>query len=621
VSTATVRKGLKNLTAEKSFDGEAFLKRVGNSPGVYVMQDCEGHSLYVGKAKDLRKRLASYFGKRALPAKTELMVSQISNIKIITTHTESEALLLENNLIKEKKPRYNVIFKDDKSYPYIRVTTHHPYPGISFYRGSLKRSGLFFGPYANIAAVREILGQLQKIIPVRHCSNTYFSNRSRACLQYQIKRCSGPCVGLIDPESYREDIRQIIMLLQGRSDLLSELFQKEMRSAAQVLDYERAANYRNRISALREIQSRQGNLFPIDYKIDVVTALEQNGTIVISVASIRLGQNPGDRHYIFRPLMREDAKSVLSSFLPQFYLRHIIPKEIVIAPPLKISKGLTSLLSEKAGHKVLIKVNVRGKRAEALAVSMARAEEYLFRHLASKENYEHRFASLCDDFTIDKEADRIECYDISHMGGESTVASQVVFKKDGPTISEYRRFNIKEAAPGDDYGALEEALVRRFRMVSEEKLRGTAPSILLVDGGKGQLRLASRIINALAINNVCLASIAKGRNRNPNLDRVYIYTNGRVNRVLLSRTSMHFVQEIRDEAHRFAITGHRSHRSKKRMKSTLENIAGIGTKRRQSLLLYFGGLKSIEKAGIDEIARVKGISAALARNIYRHFHS
>ena len=352
-----------------------------------------------------------------------------------------------------------------------------------------------------------------------------------------------------------------------------------------------------------------------------MTALEQNGTIVISVASIRLGQNPGDRHYIFRPLMREDAKSVLSSFLPQFYLRHIIPKEIVIAPPLKISKGLTSLLSEKAGHKVLIKVNVRGKRAEALAVSMARAEEYLFRHLASKENYEHRFASLCDDFTIDKEADRIECYDISHMGGESTVASQVVFKKDGPTISEYRRFNIKEAAPGDDYGALEEALVRRFRMVSEEKLRGTAPSILLVDGGKGQLRLASRIINALAINNVCLASIAKGRNRNPNLDRVYIYTNGRVNRVLLSRTSMHFVQEIRDEAHRFAITGHRSHRSKKRMKSTLENIAGIGTKRRQSLLLYFGGLKSIEKAGIDEIARVKGISAALARNIYRHFHS
>lgn len=582
------------------------------------MVDSDGGYLYIGKAKNLHRRLGSYFGRSGLPGKTKLMMSQVNHIETRITHTESEALLLENNLIKEKKPRYNVIFRDDKSYPYIRVTTHHPQPGISFYRGNLKQPGTFFGPYASVAAVREILSQLRKVVPVRHCSDSYFNNRSRPCLQYQIKRCSGPCVGLVDPSIYADDVRQVLMLLEGRNDSLAKLFTVKMEDAARILDYETAADYRNRISALREIQSRQNNLVPTDRDIDVVTAIERNGTMNVCVMYFRGGQNRGDRHYFFRPLLGQNSMGVLTAFLPQFYLRNVIPREIIVAPPPEAVDILANLFTEKAGHKVVIRANVRGWRAQALTLARNQAEDHLTRHLASKESYQYRFASLCRDLNVEDDAQRIECYDISHTGGEAAVASRVVFNRDGPDTSEYRRFNIKEAIPGDDYGALRETLTRRFRKISEGQ--GLIPDIVLIDGGKGHLRIAREIVERLVPHELCLATIAKGAGRRPSLDRLYGYRDHRMTALQTSPTSLHLIQQIRDEAHRFAITGHRRQRSKRHTESPLEQISGVGSKRRQSLLRYFGGLKAIERAGVDELSRAPGISSNLARRIYQNFH-
>jgi excinuclease ABC subunit C len=598
------------------FDGKTFLKTVSHSPGVYLMVDSDDRYLYVGKAKNLQRRLASYFRRSGLPDKTKLMMSKVSYIETRITHTEREALLLENDLIKEKTPRYNVIYRDDKSYPYIRVTTNHLHPGISFYRGSLKEPGTYFGPYSSVAAVREILCQLQKIIPVRHCSDSYFSNRSRPCLQYQIKRCSGPCVDLVEPSIYADDVRQVMMLLEGRDNSLAQLFTERMEGAARILDYETATVYRNRISALREIQSRQHNLLPNDKDIDVVTAIERNGTINVCVMFVRGGQNRGDRHYLFRPRLGLNSKEVLASFLPQFYFRNSIPREIVVAPRPEAVDTLASLFTEKAGHKVVIKTSVRGRRAQALTLAQNQAEDHLTRHLASKESYQYRFLSLCRDLNVKDEAERIECYDISHTGGEAVVASQVVFNRDGPDTSEYRRFNIREATPGDDYGSLRETLIRRFRKVSEGQ--GRTPDILLIDGGKGHLRIAREIIERLVPNELCLASIAKGAGRRPGLDRVYGYRDDRMSVLQTSQTSLHLIQQIRDEAHRFALTGHRRRRSKRSTESPLEQIPGIGSKRRQSLLRHFGGLKAIEDAGMDELSRAPGISPNIARAIYEY---
>lgn len=578
----------------------------------------DSRCLYVGKAKNLRRRLGSYFRRNSLDEKTKLMMSHVQHIETRVTHTESEALLLENHLIKTNKPHYNVIFRDDKSYPYIRVTTDHPSPGISFYRGSLKQPSTFFGPYASVAAVREILSQLQKIIPVRHCSDSYFSNRSRPCLQYQIERCSGPCVGLVDPSIYAEDVQQVLMMLEGRDDSLAELFTKKMENAAKILDYETATDYRDRISALREIQSRQHNLLPKDKDTDVVTAVERNGTIDVCVMFVRSGQNRGDRHYIFRPLLGQDSKEVLEAFLPQFYLRNLIPKEIIVAPTLDVTDTLSNVFTDKAGHKVVIRSNVRGRRAQALTLAHNQAEDHLARYLVSKESYQYQFSSMCRDLHVEEDAQQIECYDISHTGGEAVVASRVVFNRDGPDISGYRRFNIMGALSGDDYGALREALTRRFRKISEGE--GLAPDILLIDGGKGHLRIAREIVEKLVPHELCLAAIAKGTGRRPNLDQVYGYRDHRMSVLQMSQTSLHLIQQIRDEAHRFAITGHRRKRSRRRRESSLEQISGVGSKRRRSLLRHFGGLKAIERAGVDELSRAPGISRNLAKQVYEYFH-
>lgn len=609
---------MKQSHPTNDFDGKVFIQTVSQSTGVYMMIDRKGGYLYIGKAKNLRRRLSSYFRSSELRGKTKLMISQVDRIEIHVTHTESEALILENNLIKANKPRYNVIFRDDKSYPYIRVSTDHPRPGISFYRGGLRQSGTFFGPYASVAAVREILSQLQKIIPVRNCNDSYFNNRSRPCLQYQIKRCSGPCVDLVDPDVYEDDVRQILMLLGGRNESLAELFARRMEVAAKILDYETAADYRNRISALREIQAQQLSFFPHDRDIDVVTAVEQDGTVGVCVMFIRSGQNRGDRHYFFRPPLGQNAQEVLAEFLPQFYFRNLIPREIVVKPSVKSVTILTALLTSKAGHKVSIKSNVRGRRAQAVALAGNQAEHRLARHLASKESYQYRFTRLCKDLEVEDSAQRIECYDISHTAGESMVAARVVFDKDGPATSEYRRFNIKATTPGDDYGALRETLGRRFRAFSKD--RGIVPEILVCDGGKGHLRIAQETIEKLVPDDLCLVTIAKGPGRKPKLDRVYGYRNHKICVLQLSQPSLTLVQQIRDEAHRFAITGHRRQRAKRQVVSPLEQIAGLGPKRRQSLLRYFGGLKSIERAGVDDLTRASGISANLAKRIYQHFH-
>ncbi len=564
---------VKSNSLKTVSDGRKFVMTVSRSPGVYLMFDKDDACLYIGKAKNLQSRLISYFHKSNLKGKTKLMVAKIVRIETRITRTESEALLLENNLIKKMKPKYNVVFRVDKSYPYIEVTTNHSYPGVNFYRGRVKKEGTFFGPYANVSAVREILSQIQKIIPVRQCNDSYFRNRSRPCLQYQIKRCTAPCVELIDRDKYAEDVHELMMLLQGRNDSLARSFVHKMEIASRNLHYEDAASYRNKISALRDIEARTYSLLPHDREIDIVVAVENQDTVIVCVMFFRFGQSCGDRQYFFRPLLGEDAEQVISSFLPQFYLKNIIPKEIIVSPLPHSMSALNDLLSRKSEKKIVLKGRVKGRRARVLKTVKTQAEEYLSNYLASAETYRKRFRSLCKDLNHDN-ATRIECYDISHTGGEATVASQIVYGTDGPEPAQYRRFNLDGINPSDDYDALRETFTRRF--TGETNKQGLLPNILIIDGGKGHLRIAHEAIQEYVGVNMALASIAKGPGRNPKEDRVYVYKSGALVEAVITRTSMLLMQELRDEAHRFAITGHRRRRSKARMESSLQKIPGVG---------------------------------------------
>jgi excinuclease ABC subunit C len=592
------------------------LKRIPPRPGVYRMLDADGKVLYVGKAKDLKRRVASYFS-RSLNRRLQVMVAQVADIEVAVTGTEGEALLLENNLIKSLRPRFNVLLRDDKSYPYIRLTVTDDFPRLAFYRGSTKGADRFFGPYPSAWAVRETLQLLQKLFPVRQCEDGFYRNRSRPCLQYQIKRCSGPCVGLIAPTEYAEDVRHTIQFLDGRTDEVIGDLAERMESAADALEFERAAVLRDQIATLRRIQQRQcvsgegGDL-------DIVAAAAGGGLTCVQVFFIRAGRNLGNK--TFFPLVPEDTDEagVIAAFLAQFYADKPVPPEILVSAEPEDRDLLETAFTQQAGRRVAIKPRVRTDRARWLDMARGNAKLALDARLASQAGYAQRLESLREALDLDERPARMECFDVSHTGGERTVASCVVFDGEGPRNAEYRRFNIEGVTPGDDYAAMHQALTRRYTRVKQGEY--PYPDLLFIDGGRGQLAEVEEALQELAVSGVTLVGVSKGPDRRPGTEQLWL--SGRNAAVILPADSpaMHLIQQIRDEAHRFAITGHRQRRAKARKTSVLEEIAGVGPKRRQSLLRQFGGIQGLARAGVEDIARVEGISRKLAQAIYDSFH-
>lgn len=607
--------------AAAKFDAKTYLKNLTERPGVYQMLAEDGNVLYVGKAQNLKKRVASYFSRSQTNVKTKTLVKQIHDIKVIITETDSEALLLENNLIKKYQPKYNVLFRDDKSYPYIYLATAAKFPRIDFYRGSKKKKGAYYGPYPSAGAVRESLNLLQKLFKIRQCSDIFFNNRTRPCIQYQIKRCSAPCVGYISAEDYQQSIALAKLFLEGKNlQLMTDLI-KKMELAARQLDYEQAAIYRDQIANLRKIQEQQ-YITSDGHDVDVIAVAKEKHDASVQVLMFRAGRLIGNRVFYPKVTAELEPQDVIAGFLSQYYLTPIhqkdIPKEILIAEPLADTDWLARVLAETASYKVKIYKPTRGERRRWLQMAIANAQSALKAHLASKLNYVKRIQALQKTFKLANLPQRLECFDVSHSSGEATVASCVVFDSQGPTTKDYRRFNIEGVTKGDDYGALRQALNRRYTRIKMGE--GVLPDVIIIDGGKGQLHQAEGVLEELQISGVSLLGIAKGASRKPGLETIFI--SGEPNGIALPPDSLalHLLQQIRDEAHRFAITGQKRRLEKQRKVSTLESIPAVGPKRRKALVNYFGGLQEIKKASVAELAKVPGISQALAREIYDRLH-
>lgn len=602
--------------AKRAFDHKRFLASLTSRPGVYRMLDAEERVLYVGKARNLKKRVASYF-TRSLNRRIQMMVVQIARIEIIVTHTEAEALLLENHLIKSLKPKYNVLLRDDKSYPYIYLSTDLAFPALSFRRGARRGKGRYFGPYPSAGSTRDTLQLLQKLFPVRQCEEGFFNNRSRPCLQYQIKRCSGPCVGLVEPRLYAEEVEHAVMFLEGKAkDVIDDLVQR-METSSQALEFEQAARYRDQIQTLRRIQERQyvsGERGDLD-----ILALAMRGeSACLQLFFIRAGRNLGNKSFYpsVPPNATEDA--VLSAFVSQYYLEKPVPSEIILSRPLEDQALLEEVLSSQAGRRVRLSHQVRGERARWLEMARGNAELALQARLASRMDMEARLASLQLLLALPATPERMECFDISHTRGEATVASCVVFGDQGPIKSDYRRFNIEGITGGDDYAALRQALERRYRRIKQGE--AALPDLLFIDGGRGQLNAVHATLQELGVSGLILVGVAKGADRKAGMEQLVLL--GRRSPIILPPDSpaLHLIQQIRDEAHRFAITAHRQRRSKTRNRSVLEEIPGIGPKRRQRLLKQFGGLQELSRAGVEDLASVEGVSRVLAEQIYLAFH-
>ncbi len=587
-------------------------------PGIYRMLGAKGEVLYVGKARNLRKRVQSYFRVSGLAARVMLLMQQAQNIEITVTHTETEALLLENNLIKTLHPRFNILLRDDKSYPYIFVSDNQEYPRIGFHRGAKHEKGRYFGPYPSSYGVRETLNLLQKIFRVRQCHDSFFRNRSRPCLQYQIKRCSGPCVGLIEPERYAADVQQAVMFMEGKSQSLVRDSIKQMEQASDKQDFETAALFRDRIAMLKRIQEKQ-YITGKGGDADVMAIAATPEAACIVVTWIRGGQNLGSKSFFPRMGAESTPWEMLDAFLSQYYLSgRTIPARIYLSEAIVDRALLERAFSEHAGKKVALTVNPRGAPRRWIQMAKFNAADALRRHLAGKVDMQGRFEALRDALKLESIPDRIECFDISHTMGEATVASCVVFDANGPVKSDYRRFNIEGIEPGDDYGAMTQALTRRYRRVKEGE--GKLPDLLLIDGGKGQLSAAEAVLQELQIEDLRLVAVAKGRERKPGKEQLFLSGSSRPTILPPTSAGLHLIQQIRDEAHRFAIAGHRARRGKARTTSTIERIPGIGGKRRQALLKNFGGLREVARAGVEDLARVPGISPQLAQKIYDAFH-
>lgn len=606
-----------------AFDHKDFVANLSSRPGVYRMMDVGERVLYVGKARNLKKRVGSYFRASGLTTKTMAMVAKIARIEISITHSETEALLLEQSLIKDLKPPYNIQLRDDKSYPYILLTDHAEYPRLMFYRGSKARKGRYFGPYPSAHATRDTLQLMQKVFKVRQCQESYFKNRTRPCLQYQIERCTAPCVGLISPEDYARDVRYSSLFLQGKNTELTTELGRNMEAASEALEFERAAKIRDQVAMLRRIQedqvvANQGE------DADVLAVAMQNAGVCVHVITVRAGRILGSKNYFPRHRLASTADELLSDFISQSYLSEqgggALPAELIVSHALDDVEALAEAMTFVAGRKVRLVNRVRGHRAKWLTLAATNANEALGAHLASKQNSKKRIALLRDALGLESLPERIECFDISHTGGEGTVGSCVVFDAEGAVKNDYRRFNIEGITAGDDYAAMEQVLTRRFERLT--KGEGKLPDILLIDGGKGQLTQAANVLARFELDSLLLLGIAKGISRRAGQETLFLKEGERFKEVAIATESpaLHLLQQVRDEAHRFAITAHRQRRGNTRKRSQLEDLPGLGPKRRRELLKHFGGQQGLKRASQSELAKVNGISSKLAEAIYEHFH-
>ena len=581
------------------------------------MLDSEGQVLYVGKAKNLKNRVTSYFRKTGLTVKTAALVKRIVQIDVTVTETETEALILEHNLIKQYRPPFNILMRDDKSYPYIFISDRDPWPRLSFHRGPKKAKGTYFGPFPSVHAVRESMSFLQKVFRVRQCEDVFFKNRSRPCLQYQIKRCSAPCVGFVKPDDYAEDVNLTRLYLDGKAEKILQQLERDMDKSSIALEFEKAGEYRDQISALRQVQAQQ-MIEKGRGTIDVVAGAVTYGQARVHILYVRQGRILGSRSYYPKAPLAEKVSELLDEFLPHLYLdgagRPDLPKEILVNASLECAEVLTDALKEKIGRNIEIRDSVRGFRAKWIELAQRTAEQNLAGKLASKQTLQQRFESLRETIGLDEVPERLECFDISHSSGEAVVASCVVFDSNGALKSDYRRFNIENITGGDDYAAMEQAIRRRYTRLM--KGEGKLPDVLLIDGGKGQIGVAKSVLTELGVVGVVVLGVAKGTTRKPGLETLILADQN--NKVIArpQQAALHLIQQIRDEAHRFAITGHKQRRDKKRRTSALEGIPGVGPTRRRDLLKHFGGIVEVKKASVADLMKVENINKKVAEAIY-----
>ena len=600
--------------AAAPFDGKAFVRDLTPGPGVYRMLGADGGVLYVGKAASLRKRVGSYFLKEQPSRRIAVMVSQIAGVEITATRTEGEALILENQLIKSLRPRYNVLLRDDKSYPFL-LLTEETWPRLGFHRGARSTPGRYFGPYPSAGAVRETMELMFKLFKLRSCDDSVFRNRSRPCLQHQIGRCSAPCVGLVATRDYDATVRRAGLFLEGRSSELVDELATAMDEAARRLDFEQAATLRDQVAGLRKLQAKQ-YVEGDQVDMDVLACVAEKGTACVLLMAFRNGLNQGTRSFFPKTNGEEDCEAVLGAFVAQYYLEQRPPREIVLSHPIADRELLEQVLAQQAGRKVEIRPSVRGERARYLQIARQNAALALATEISSSASQRARLLSLQELLGLPEPPARVECFDISHTMGEATVASCVVFDAQGPVRGQYRRYNVTGIEPGDDYAAMRQVLERRFRRGVET---GVLPDLLLIDGGAGQLAQARDVLAELGVQDVAMVGVAQGPERRAGHEAL-VFPDGRELRPGAASPGLQLVQQVRDEAHRFAITGHRGKRQKVRETSRLEDIPGIGPRRRASLLKHFGGLAGLKAAGIEEIARTEGVNAALAERIYAALH-
>ncbi|NOR66567.1 MAG: excinuclease ABC subunit UvrC [Woeseiaceae bacterium] len=606
------------MSDERTFDESSFLRSLTHRPGVYRMLNAKHKVIYVGKARDLKKRVSSYFHRTHDSVKTAAMMELVANVEVTVTNTEAEALILEYNLIKQHKPRFNVILRDDKSYPYIYVSTTHKFPRLQFHRGPRKGKGRYFGPYPSTSAVRQTLNELQKLFLVRQCQDSYFSNRTRPCLQYQIKRCTAPCVDLIAQDTYARDVDAAIEFLEGKNQSVIDTFVARMEQAAAARQYEYAARFRDQISRLKEIEAKQLIARSTKKDLDILGFASNAAIHCVTVLFIRNGAVIGSHDHFPKLAGETDQQKILNGFVAQYYLGRDAPAEIILDSEIDDSVLLQAELSERMGRKIVIKNRVRGDRVRWLQMARTNAKQGLNQQVASNATIRRQFAALGAALELEEPPERLECFDVSHTSGEATVASCVVFNAAGPLKSDYRRFNLSPAAAGDDYAAMAEALRRRYVRVNKGEV--PVPDVLFVDGGKGQLAEAMTVLDELELDWLKVVAVAKGRARKPGAERLYVAGEKIAMQLPADSPALLLIQQIRDEAHRFAITAHRQRRAKARSTSRLEQIPGLGPKKRRELLRQFGGLQGVIGAGIDDLVRVRGISRSLAESIYNDLH-
>jgi excinuclease ABC subunit C len=586
------------------FDPKAFVAGLPNLPGVYRMLGKGGEALYVGKARDLKKRVASYFNKTAHGPRTQVMIGQVASIEVTATRSEGEALLLENNLIKSLAPRYNILFRDDKSYPYLTITGHE-FPRLGFHRGAKDRRHRYFGPFPHAYAVRESIQLLQRVFQLRTCEDTVFEHRSRPCLLHQIRRCTAPCTRKISAEVYAEDVANAALFLEGREDDVIRSLNERMNKASAERRYEQAAAYRDQVRALSRVQARQYVESNRGVDADVVACVIDGEIACVNLVMIRSGRHVGDRSFFPANAEGAAAAEVICAFLEQHYVEQPPPGLVVTSEPVELEN-------------VHVVTPSHGERKVWLDMARKNALLAIAQRVRDRSTQEARLLAVREALGLPEGAQRIECFDISHTMGEATVASCVVYDRSQMQKAEYRRFNIRNVTPGDDYAAMRQVLARRYERVTAQA--GKIPDLILIDGGKGQAGVAAAVLHDPGLHQVCVVGVAKGAERKPGEEELVLESQARTLQLAPSHPGLHLIQAIRDEAHRFAVVGHRSRRAKARTTSMLNEIPGIGAKRRQALIEHFGGLRGVQAAAIDDIAKVEGISRPLAERIYRHLH-